>query len=643
MPSGRSDMPAQPQEPPLPAIPGVVLHQWIARGGMGVVYRGEQEYLGREVAVKVLAPHLQTPDFMARFQREARILSGITHQHIVLCYQAGATETGTCYLVMEFIDGPTLAAHTFDTGAVAVEDAMALCRDLARALAHAHKAGIIHRDIKPENVLLQRRPDATASEPFPFVPKLVDLGLARTGDTSHDLTAPGMVMGTYATMAPEQFLDPDNVDYRADIYGLGCVLYHALTGAPAFPGQPLRDVLARKAAPFGPDPRAIRPAVSVGLAELTQRMLAHDRADRPQSYLEIIEAIGALFDQTPELVDPHATTVEPSLAPVADRVDSGEGTPSAAPESRRRRIVLASVAVAAIAGIWWSLWQGGPPVVPSVVPLAATIESPLTVRAGERLVLTAKTNARAGTSLRYQWSEPTGLLPSKFGAPPGADRAAWEIESVEAFPDGKLTFRVDIDDGEGNDCSAEAEVAVVAGGTRLFLGDDPLVGWDESSYSGSWSQAMTPDTINAVSPVGEAGLERDLGAGDFVLSGSIELRPMNPGGAVAEAAGLSLSWGDGAPLGLAVLRAEPRAEWVLGESEDASAWTRPRQPIAQGVTDAQSPRIRFLIGSRSGKVSVLLAAGGKVPYKAFVGQSGTCRLRLFVRGGLAHFIGLRRQ
>jgi predicted Ser/Thr protein kinase len=281
---------------PRPTIPEVELDAEIGRGGMGVVYRGRQTYLDRQVAVKLLLVDRATADdeYVKRFQREAKILAGLSHPHIVACYSAGITTDRHPYLVMEFIDGPNLKHWVAEHGPLKPQDAVRVVRELAQALGHAHQNGIIHRDVKPENVLLAKREGDTSD--FPFQAKLVDLGLARPQGTGSDmnLTGTGQVMGTPTTMAPEQFDDPEGVDFRADIYGLGCVLYHALIGRPAFEGRTLAAIVTAKVSGAAPNPTAVVSGLSPAIGTLVADMLAKSREARPQSYPALIARCDAL-------------------------------------------------------------------------------------------------------------------------------------------------------------------------------------------------------------------------------------------------------------------------------------------------------------------------------------------------------------
>jgi tRNA A-37 threonylcarbamoyl transferase component Bud32 len=296
----RPDGATPPPPPPdnLPRIPGITLHFEIARGGMGVVYAGRQDFLDRRVAVKLLSVELGGESFVQRFQREAKILAGIKHPNIVACHMAGQTDDGQSYLVMEFIDGPSLKKWIADHGSVPIKAALRTTRAIAQALGHAHTLGVIHRDVKPENILLETVTSTALDVTFPYTPKVVDLGLARasSGSASLGLTSPGSVMGTPATMSPEQYDEPDAVDFRTDIYGLGCVLYEMLVGQPAFRARKLSEIIAKKRELIAPDPCRENPEVPAAVGALVMSMLATQREHRPSSYRDLDEQLGALLD-----------------------------------------------------------------------------------------------------------------------------------------------------------------------------------------------------------------------------------------------------------------------------------------------------------------------------------------------------------
>ena len=280
-----------------PALPGIVLTGELGRGGMGVVYRGRQEYLDREVAVKLLSREGRGPESVQRFQREAKLLAALSHPHIVSCFQADSTAEGDGYLVMEFIEGPDLAKWIRENGRLPAADVRSLGRSIAEALEYAQRSGIIHRDVKPSNVLLKPKHDVAPEDPFPFQPMLADLGIARVVESfpsdagsAQGITLQGAVIGSPPTMAPEQFDAPDDVDYRADIYGLGCVLFQCMTGRPPF-REPSMSKLVLSKAKGAPDPREQHADLPADLVRLVRQMLEPERSQRPQSYAQIVSAL----------------------------------------------------------------------------------------------------------------------------------------------------------------------------------------------------------------------------------------------------------------------------------------------------------------------------------------------------------------
>ncbi len=203
-----------------PAFPGLEIERVIGEGGMGVVYQAVQKQLGRRVALKVLSPALASdPQFVERFNREARALAQLSHPNIVAVHDFGIHD-GVPYLIMEYVEGTPLR-KLLASGKLTPERALEVVPQICDALAYAHARGVVHRDVKPENILLDREGRV----------KIADFGLAklaRPGQTR--ITRTEMTMGTPNYMAPEQIENPSAVDHRADIYSLGVVFYEMLTG-----------------------------------------------------------------------------------------------------------------------------------------------------------------------------------------------------------------------------------------------------------------------------------------------------------------------------------------------------------------------------------------------------------------------------
>lgn len=253
----------------------------IGSGGMGDVYRARDAKLARDVAVKVLPGALaQDPGRLARFEREARVLASLNHAHIAAIYGIEEQE-GVCGLVLELVEGVTLA-ETLASGALDVDAALEMARQIADGLAAAHQQGVVHRDLKPSNIKITPR----------GVVKILDFGLAKL-DAAHSAqpsalpvlgTADGVVLGTVAYMSPEQARGAA-VDKRTDIWAFGCVVYELLTGTRAFPGESSADVLGAivTADPDwtrlpAPTPRPVRALLRRCLTKNAERRL-HDIAD----------------------------------------------------------------------------------------------------------------------------------------------------------------------------------------------------------------------------------------------------------------------------------------------------------------------------------------------------------------------------
>lgn len=249
------------------------LLQEVGRGGMAVVYRGRDRRLGnREVAVKVLHPYLATsPDARRRFKREADAVAQLEHENILKVFDASGVDSRDTYIVMEFVHGRTLReiidARTFRVPEIGAM----IAHQVARALCHAHEAGIVHRDVKPENILV--RNDGAV--------KLTDFGIARVAH-AQQMTTTGAMIGSPAHMSPEQ-IEGKPSDERSDVFSLGILLYYTTTGvlpfqAPA-PHAVLHKILVGRYEPA----ERVNPAVGRRLSRIVDKAMERDPADRYQS------------------------------------------------------------------------------------------------------------------------------------------------------------------------------------------------------------------------------------------------------------------------------------------------------------------------------------------------------------------------
>jgi serine/threonine protein kinase len=263
----------------------------VGEGGMGRVYEARHLRLKeRRFAVKVLHPELaRQPEVVARFQREAESASVIGHANVVDVFDVHRTIDGRPYLVGEFLDGVELGATLVKEGHLSTLDAVRITRQVCRALAAAHAKGIVHRDMKPENVFLLERDGA------PFV-KVLDFGISKAGCGDTHLTRTGMIMGTPSYMAPEQARGDQKVDARADVYAVGAMLYHLVTGKKPFDSEDPAAILTMVLTEDPPRPRSIDPKIPEGIELVIQRAMAKDARERYQTMAEFDSAL-APFDE----------------------------------------------------------------------------------------------------------------------------------------------------------------------------------------------------------------------------------------------------------------------------------------------------------------------------------------------------------
>ena len=261
------------------------IHEQIGAGGMGEVYRATDTRLDRIVAIKVLPEHLASdPQRRERFEREAKAVSSLNHPHICTLHDVGEQD-GTHYLVMELVEGDTLAAR-LEKGRLPLDQALEYAIQIADALDKAHRQGIVHRDLKPGNIMLTKSGV-----------KLLDFGLAKlkgdagpasafsqmpTQDASKPLTQEGTILGTLQYMAPEQ-LEGNEADARTDIFAFGAVVYEMVTGKKAFEGKSQASVIAAILEREPPPPSELQPMTPPALDHMVQRCFAKDGDERWQT------------------------------------------------------------------------------------------------------------------------------------------------------------------------------------------------------------------------------------------------------------------------------------------------------------------------------------------------------------------------
>src|SRR5437763_4454065 len=302
------------------------LRQHAARGGMADVYHGWDRRLSREVAVKVLRPELSADDdYVDRFGDEARTAARLTHPNIVSVFDTGSDQ-GDAYMVMEWVDGPTLAQVIRADAPLAVERACRIGADMAAGLQYAHDHDVTNRDVKPSNVLISPTGHA----------KVTDFGIAKVSEKSTVETLPGVVLGTPAYLSPEQLMGRP-ADARSDVYGLGAVLYEMVTGQRPFVGDTPAEVAGNALHSHPTRPSAINPDVPASFESILSKALARDPDARYQSAGELrTDLLG-----WPERGNP-AALVDETVAMAAEAVATRALTtaaplPAAAPPPRPPR------------------------------------------------------------------------------------------------------------------------------------------------------------------------------------------------------------------------------------------------------------------------------------------------------------------
>jgi serine/threonine-protein kinase len=323
---------------------------------MGTVYLGEHVLLGRPAAIKVLLPSLSAePAIVERFFNEAKAVTQIADPGIVQVFDFGHADDGSTYLVMELLDGETLAARLARLGRMPVLDVVRLVRLMAVSLASAHAKGIVHRDLKPENIFIVRDPAVPGGERA----KILDFGIAKLlRHEGRGVTRTGAVIGTPLYMSPEQCHGTDTIDHRADIYSLGCVMVTMLTGIPPFDIHATGALIIAHVQTPPPLVSSRVPGIPPAIDHLLQRCLAKAPEHRVQTMDELARAVGQIeagisavqqggvtaFESAPTSASQHAWSAGHVMQTSTTLSGAAAGGPSAI-ATRKRGMLLAGAGV----------------------------------------------------------------------------------------------------------------------------------------------------------------------------------------------------------------------------------------------------------------------------------------------------------
>jgi serine/threonine protein kinase len=299
----------------------------VAEGGMGVVVAATHLQLQRSVAVKFLRGNLGTVDLhwdaLARFSLEAKTVARLRSEYVAHVFDAGATDDGTPYMVMEFLEGVTLARSLETEGPLDVATAVEYTIQACEGLAEAHAHGIVHRDIKPYNLFLVER------WPGWHAIKIVDFGISKVAFAEVPNLVTGVIVGTPCYMSPEQLRSTATVDHRSDIWSLGATLHELLAGHAAFDAsQTLPEIITAILEKPAPSLHKLRPEVPEKLAAIVTRCLAKDREARFQNAGEVAMALLPFAPERARVPAERAAAMKPAFVPPAPASDQGSDAPA---------------------------------------------------------------------------------------------------------------------------------------------------------------------------------------------------------------------------------------------------------------------------------------------------------------------------
>lgn len=325
----------------------------IGQGGMSTVYKAQHTYMDRVVAVKLLHPHLVSdPISVQRFQQEAKAAASLSHPNIITVYDFGVTDEGLAFLVMDYLEGPSLGDLLDRTGSVPADEAIDIFRQVLKGLCHAHRKGVVHRDLKPRNMVLAVDEDGSVQV------KIVDFGIAKVipqdGGESQHLTQTGEVFGSPIYMSPEQ-CSGQTLDLRSDIYSWGCVMFEVLTGQPPFLGKNAVETMSMHVNDPPPAFKDVAPSVVVPqeLQDVIFGCLEKQPKKRFQTANQVLDALPALGS-----VQPRVTQAGTVAMKLSDMIHSSPTTAgpiqgrSKTPRRTKKNVInVSSKTLATIFGI----------------------------------------------------------------------------------------------------------------------------------------------------------------------------------------------------------------------------------------------------------------------------------------------------
>ncbi|MBI3828979.1 MAG: protein kinase [Planctomycetes bacterium] len=485
----------------------------LGEGGMGAVYQARQLSLQRIVALKILAPkYARDQEYVQRFQLEARATGKLNHPHIVAATAVGYAD-GYYYFAMEYIEGESLKAKLVRQGALSEAETVRIGAAVADALAHAHAEGIIHRDVKPDNILIDRL----------GTPKLTDLGLAKLQEKEDgSLTKSGSTVGTPHYISPEQACGEKDIDGRADMYSLGCTLYHAATGHTPFDAANAAMLMVKHINEKMPHPQAHRPELTEAFCSVIGHMVARQREDRYADMREAADDLAALsrgdmprqgtlpvsrsnfigvsrvpkLATSKKLVIPergHSSRTLPVVTRHGERRAQGPRKPADAPGAAF--VAAGAFALLTIAGLGWLL-LGAKNTTPELRP-AAKAENAKSSDAGASLDPAKHRSGAASAE-----ADPTGSTAAWETIFNGTDLTGWKNESPE--------WRVE--NGELVGESKNKDNAVL-GYNQIIPADFELrfVVTRPGSFHVDWAYNQIPIDLLARQPDGSYALARYFG------------------------------------------------------------------------------------------------------------------------------------